>query len=365
MKEDFSFLDQEFEFPGPVRNISSLGSGHIHETFLVTCSDTISSKFVLQKFNQKVFKHPLEVMSNIAQVLQHLNQANSASTLEPLHIIKTRNGDLIYKDQSDIFWRVYNFIDQSDSFDKVTHSEQALGAARAFGQFFKLLNGLNPQNLFTTIPDFHDLGIRFQQLEKTVAKDRVGKVDQYKKEVAFALSRGPQVAEYSKLLNDHQIPIRVTHNDTKINNVLFKQGTTQGICVVDLDTIMPGLLLYDFGDMGRTFCNSVFEEGKAEDAIFRINIFQSLCDGFFSTIGIPLSKEEIESLKAGPWWMTFIMGIRFLTDFLSGDIYYKIGYAHQNLDRARNQFNLVADIERKQVEIGDILDTSIKKFAHS
>ena len=365
MREDFAFLDQEFEFPGPVKNISSLGSGHIHDTFLVICSDPDSSKFVLQKFNQKVFKNPQEVMSNIAQVLDHLNKSPKDTTMQPLHIIKTRNGDLIYQNRSGSFWRVYNFIDQSDSFDRVTHRDHALGAAKAFGQFFKLLNGLNPSDLFTTIPDFHHLDIRFQQLKKAVAKDVVGKVDHYTKEVEFALGRAQQVAEYSKLIDNNLIPIRVTHNDTKINNVLFKQGTTQGICVVDLDTIMPGLLLYDFGDMGRTFCNNVLEEGKADDAIFRIDIFQSLCEGFFGTIGIPLGKEEVESLKVGPWWMTFIMGIRFLTDFLSGDVYYKIGYAHQNLDRARNQFNLVADIEKKQGKIGEILDASIKKYAHS
>ncbi len=365
MKEDFAFLDQEFEFPGTVQNVSSLGSGHIHDTYLVTCSDALSSKFVLQKFNQKVFKNPQEVMSNIAQVLDHLNKANSDDTLQSLHIIKSRNGDLIYQNQSGSFWRVYNFIDQSDSLDKVTHPNQARGAAKAFGQFFKLVSGLNPGNLFTTIPDFHHLGIRFQQLKKAVDKDTVGKADHYKNEVEFALGRGPQVAEYSKLIDSNLIPTRVTHNDTKINNVLFKRGTTQGICVVDLDTIMPGLLLYDFGDMGRTFCNSVLEEGKAEDAYFRIDIFQSLCEGFFSTIDIPLGKPEVESLKIGPWWMTYIMGIRFLTDFLSGDVYYKIDYARQNLDRARNQFNLVADIERKQREIGEILDDSIKKFVHS
>ena len=171
MREDFAFLDQEFEFPGPVQNISPLGSGHIHDTFLVTCSDPGSSKFVLQKFNQKVFKHPQEVMSNIAQVLEHLNKAHKDNTLQPLHIIKTRNGDLIYQNRSGIFWRVYNFIDQSDPFDAVVHCDHAQGAAKAFGQFFKLLNDLNPSDLFTTIPDFHHLGIRFQQLKKAVAKD--------------------------------------------------------------------------------------------------------------------------------------------------------------------------------------------------
>jgi len=365
MGEDFAFLGHAFEFPGPVQNISSLGSGHIHDTYLVTCSDALSSKFVLQKFNQKVFKNPQEVMSNIAQVLDHLNKANMDDTLQPLYIIKSRNGELIYQNQSGSFWRVYNFIDQSDSFDKVTHPNQALGAAKAFGRFFRLVSGLNPENLFTTIPDFHHLTIRFQQLKQGVDKDAVGKVNSYKNEIEFALSRGQQVAEYSKLIDNNLIPTRVTHNDTKINNVLFKRGTTQSICVVDLDTIMPGLLLYDFGDMGRTFCNSVLEEGKAEDAIFRIDIFQSLCEGFFSTIGIPLTKAEVESLKVGPWWMTYIMGIRFLTDFLSGDVYYKIGYDRQNLDRARNQFHLVADIEKKQQEIGEILDASIKKYTHS
>ncbi len=364
MKEEFVFLNREFEFPGPVKDISSLGSGHIHDTFLVTCADKNLSKFVLQKFNQNVFKQPLEVMSNISLVLDHLNQTNQDADFQPLYVIKTRKGDLIHQDSSDTFWRVYNFIDQSDSFDRVTQLDQALGGAKAFGQFFKLLNDVNPSDLYITIPNFHDLGIRFQQLKEAISKDVVGKVNQYKKEVAFALEREQQVAEYTKLIENHLIPTRVTHNDTKINNVLFKKGTTQGVCVVDLDTIMPGLLLYDFGDMGRTFCNNVQEEGKAEDAIFNVDVYQSLCEGFFGTIGIPLSKPEIESLKIGPWWMTFIMGIRFLTDFLSGDVYYKIGYTQQNLDRARNQFNLVADIEKKRDELAGILEASIKKYAY-
>ena len=355
---------REFHLPGSTEDISSLGSGHIHDTFLITCADVGRSKFVLQKFNDLVFKNPVEVMSNIAMVLDQINRLHD-DTLAPLKIITTRNGKLIYQDQSGNFWRIYNFIDNSDSFDQVERPEQAYGAANTFGRFFKLISELDPNALYTTIPDFHHLGKRFQQLKTAIDNDVVGKVAQYRNVVDFALSREPNVFEYIKLLDHNLVPTRVTHNDTKINNVLFQKGTTKGICVLDLDTIMPGLLLYDFGDMGRTFCNSVMEEGNAEEALFRIEIFQSLCEGFFSTIGIQLSDEEINSLKIGSWWMTFIMGIRFLTDFLSGDVYYKIGYANHNLDRARNQFNLVKDIEIKQEQISSIIDSSYHKFSYS
>jgi thiamine kinase-like enzyme len=361
--EQLGFLEHQFDLPGSIKDISSLGSGHIHDTFLITCSDKDNSEFVLQKFNQKVFKNPLEVMSNIDKVLDHINRTHQSGSLEPLHIIRTRNHQLIFQDQQKNVYRLFNHIGHSESFDQVTHPEQARGGARAFGQFFELLSGLDPHDLYITIPEFHNLRTRFKQLQDAVDSDEARRVHQFKKEVEFAFKREPQVIQYSQFMENHEVPYRVTHNDTKINNVLFRKGTTEGICVVDLDTIMPGLLLFDFGDMGRTFCNAVLEEDSAENALFRLDMFKAVCDGFFGSIKTPLSSEEIESLKIGPWWLTYIMGIRFLADLLNGDIYYKINYPLQNLDRARNQLNLVADIEKKQSEINAIVEASVSTYA--
>ena len=359
---EFRFLDHRFDLPGTIKDISPLGSGHIHDTYLITCTDQEHSRFVLQKFNQEVFRNPLEVMSNIDKVLEQIDK-NQSKSFEPLRIIKTLDGDLIHLEQSH-FYRIYNYIGNSDSFDQVTTIDQAIGGARAFGEFLELLGGVSPSELYTTIPDFHNLNTRFSQLKQAVAEDMAGRLKDFGSEVEFALARESKVLECSSLLENPNVPFRVTHNDTKINNVLFKQESTTAICVVDLDTIMPGLLLFDFGDMARTFCNAVLEEGNSEEAFFRLEIFEGVCQGFFQSITSSLPKPEVESLKIGPWWMTYIMAIRFLADFLNGDVYYKINSPLQNLDRARNQLNLVKDIEEKQDQINHILETQAIKFGH-
>lgn len=356
MKPDADILQQQFDFPGPVQTIEALGSGHIHDTYIVTCGDPASTRWVLQKFNNQVFKNPSEVASNIWMVLEHCARSVSNTSLQPLRVFKTKDGKFMYRSEQGAYWRVFNYIEGSESFDRVTHPDQAYGAAHAFGSFIGLLSGLNPEKLHTTITDFHNINQRFQQLENAVKADRVGRVNLQQEEITFAFHRGQQVKEYYRQTDDETIPLRVTHNDTKINNVLFKKGTTTAICVLDLDTVMPGLLLYDFGDMARTFCNNSDENEKADNVFFRTNIFEVLCQGFFNSFKTPLEQAETDSLKFGPWWMTYIMGIRFLTDFLSGDIYYKVSFPNQNLVRARNQFKLLTDIENKQVEINQIID---------
>lgn len=356
-ERNFDFLEQEFELPGSIISISSLGSGHIHDTYLVTCQDPGSSKFVLQKFNHLVFVQPEQVAANIRLVYRHFQASKDATSLVPLELFETKSGQPLYKSSQGDYWRLFNYIDRSDSYDQVYHRDQALGGAIAFGSFIQALHELDPGDLFTTIPDFHSLKHRFKQLTEAVSEDRVNRVDQYRSEVEFALKRESMVLHLTELAEADEIPTRVTHNDTKINNVLFRKDTTEAISVIDLDTVMPGLLLYDFGDMARTFCNNALEEESAQKAFFRMNMFEALCEGFFQGIKFRLSRAEIDSLKSGPWWMTYIMGIRFLADFINGDIYYKISYELQNLDRARNQFSLLSDIEKKQTQIDQMVDT--------
>lgn len=351
-------MDLQFDLPGPVQKISSLGSGHIHDTYLIECGDPANSRFVLQKFNHNVFRNPQQVASNIWLVLDHVLKTRSDQK-QALNILKTKDDNLLYRSDYGEYWRVFNYISGSDSFEQVALPEQAFGAASAFGIFIKSLNGLDPKRLFTTIPDFHNLEVRFNQLKNAIAEDTVKRVSQYQKEVNFAADRQHRVAEYSMRVTKSGVPLRITHNDTKISNVLFKKGTTSAICVIDLDTVMPGLLLYDFGDMARTFCNSVLEDEDANQAEFRLDIFKGLCEGFFGGIDIQPSREEVETLKFGPWWMTYIMGIRFLTDFLSGDVYYKTSHPLQNLHRARNQFRLLSSIEEKQDAINEIITRAV------
>ena len=355
-EHNFSFLEREFDFPGSVQSITSLGSGHIHDTYLVTCGNGEQSRFVLQKFNHQVFKHPRQVAANI-QMVNDCFDSSTSTELQPIKLVNTLAGDSLYESPLGEYWRVFNYIENSDSFDKVNNTEQALGAATAFGSFIEMMRGLDPKDLYTTIPDFHNLKLRFDQLRTAISKDEAHRASEHSSDIDFALQRSSKVIQYSDLAGKEKIPLRVTHNDTKINNVLFLKGTTQAISVIDLDTVMPGLLLYDFGDMARTFCNSVLEEDNALDVSFRLNIFEALCKGFFDGLKTSLPRAEVDSLKAGPWWMTYIMGIRFFADFLNGDVYYKISYPQQNLDRARNQFRLVADIEEKQREINQIIES--------
>ncbi len=355
---DFSFVEQEFNLPGSVKSIGPLGSGHIHETYLITCDDPEQKQFVLQKFNHLVFKYPYQVADNIQLVYEHSLRSPEISSLQPLKPIKTRRNTTIFESKLGEYWRVFNYVESSDSYDQVSHPNQAFGAATAFGSFIQSMHGMNPGDLFTTITDFHNLKQRFKQLKQAIERDTAARVSQYYTEVDFALKREPTVVTYTKLVEDESIPLRVTHNDTKINNVLFQQGSAKAICVIDLDTVMPGLLLYDFGDMARTFCNSVLEEESIQEATFRMDIFEALCKGFFQSIKFRLSPAEVVSLKAGPWWMTYIMGIRFLADFLNGDVYYKTSHKNQNLDRVRNQFSLLTDIENKQTDISNIIESS-------
>ena len=359
MEPDFLFLDKQFQLPGPVATVVPYGSGHIHDTYLLTCLNDQASRFILQRFNHFVFKNPNEVMANISQVLDHLGDSNDQSELVPFKIVKTKSGGILYKSPGNEYWRIFSFVENSESYDQVTNPELAQGGGKAFGHFIEGLKTLDPKKLFTTIPEFHNVSRRFEQLKSAIDADSVGRVSQYQKEVEFSMNRETKVFDYSTLASQSDMPYRVTHNDTKINNVLFRSGTTQGICVLDLDTVMPGLLLYDFGDMGRTFCNNVLEEGPMNDAWFRLDLFKSLCQGFFGTFTERPGKTEVEGLKIGTWWMTYIMGIRFLADFLSGDIYYKISHPMQNLDRARNQFHLLADIEAKQQKINQIIEDSL------
>ncbi|GJM28111.1 MAG: aminoglycoside phosphotransferase [Cyclobacteriaceae bacterium] len=353
MEHEAALAERQFEFPGPVVNISPFGSGHIHDTYLISCSDTDSSRFVLQKFNHNVFKNPQQVMINIQKVLSHLDQP---SRLEPMQIIRTRQGELLYQSDDGVYWRVFSYLDHSESFDQLLNRQQAREAAGAFGCFLEMLSEMDSEELYTTIPDFHHLGTRFDQLKEATRSGSEKRMKTCPKQIEFALSKEPQVIKFCKFLNHPKVPKRVTHNDTKLNNVLFKQGTTQAFSVIDLDTVMPGLLLYDFGDMARTFCNSVPEEGEASQVLFRMDYFEALCEGFFSNFRLNLQTMELNSLKAGPWWMTFIMGIRFLTDYLLGDVYYKINYPEHNLNRAENQFALLADIENKQSIINENID---------
>ena len=348
-----AFVERYFQLPGSISSIVPFGSGHIHNTYLVTCRAPDNPSFVLQHFNDQVFRSPDQVMNNISKVLKHIEKSK---TSESMQIVPTKNKGLLHKTDQGVCWRMYTYVEQSVSFDKPQNPDQSTAAAGAFGNFLNLLSTLDSDELFTTIPNFHNLKVRYKNLQTQIASTTGSRIQDCQTEIELATKRASKVAEYAKYLNHPEVPLRITHNDTKLNNVLFRKGTNQAISVVDLDTVMPGLLLYDFGDMARTFCSSTLEGDKDTQPKFRRPYFEALCQGFFIEFQSKISSTELQSLKIGPWWMTFIMGIRFLTDYLAGDIYYNVNFPKQNLLRARNQLLLLLEIEKEQDFISRTID---------
>ncbi len=305
-------------------------------------------RFILQRINRNVFANPVALMENIERVTAHLaTQVADKPDRERrvLTLIPPRNGRAWHVDEDGEYWRAWKFIEKARAYDAVESVEQAYQAAKAFGQFQKMLIGLPAPRLNDTIPDFHHTPKRFVAFETAVAFDEAGRAKLAEPEIEFALARKSLVS----VLIDANLPERVTHNDTKINNVLMDDDTGEGICVIDLDTVMPGLALYDFGDMVRTATSPTKED---ERDLTRVNMqfpmFEALVRGYLASAGSFLSQAEKHYLPFAGKLITFEQGIRFLTDYLAGDTYYKVQRDGENLDRCRTQFKLVASIEQQE-----------------
>lgn len=326
---------------GPLRGtleVAPLGSGHIHETFLV---QTQGGDYVLQAFNDEVFKQADQVAANIEKVSVCL--AASMPDLYPLDaerrymkVINSSQGPL-YRDTQGGVWRLFDYIPNIYTIDAVASPQQAWEAARAYGEFIKLLSPLALSDFHETITDFHYLPFRLEQFTAALAQS-----GERKEAAADLIERLPKAAQNLwDQLPLEQLPKRIVHNDTKINNVLLDVDTQTGLCVIDLDTVMPGYLLYDFGDMVRTFVSPTAEDERDLSLIeVRPNILAALTEGFLEGLGELITDVERETMAQGGKLMACIMALRFLTDFLNGNVYYKTHYPEQNLDRARNQFRL-------------------------
>ena len=290
-------------------------------------------------------------MENIQRVTSHL-AAQFAS--EPdcsrrvLSLIPARDGLAWHVDEEGSYWRAFRFIQNAITYDTVESAEQALQVGSAFGRFQQLLANLPPPRLHDTIPDFHNTPLRFAALEQAIAMDDAGRANQARQEIDFALAR----KSIATLILDAKLPERVTHNDTKLNNVLLDAATGEGICVIDLDTVMPGFAPYDFGDMVRTATSPAMEDERDLSKVaLRLPIFEALLRGYLDATRGFLTKAEKELLVFSGKLITFEIGIRFLTDFLSGDTYYRVHRTGHNLDRCRTQFKLVESIERQEEEM--------------
>jgi hypothetical protein len=352
---DLKAIGDHFQIFGQFDDGKPYGTGHINDTFQVFYDQSGTRvPYVFQRLNHTIFTNPVGLMDNVERVCKHLKakladqlQASRRS-LEFHACVDT--GTFLYHDEgNDTYWRVYSFVDKARTFDVIETTDQAYQAARAFGAFQSALVDLPGDRLVETIPFFHDTPKRFQALENAIAADICGRVASASDEIAFAMAHREICGKLLDLHAEGTLPERITHNDCKLNNVLIDDATGEGICVIDLDTIMPGFVLYDFGDMIRTSTSPAAEdETDLSKVTMQMPMFQALARGYLEAAGEFLTDVERDLLPFGGKLITFTIGLRFLTDYLAGDTYFKIHRDGHNLDRCRTQFKLVESIEAQE-----------------
>jgi aminoglycoside phosphotransferase (APT) family kinase protein len=338
-----------FQIDGELTAITAHGSGHINDTWCAAFSQAdLPVRYILQRINTHIFRNPIALMENVQRVTSHL-AAKSAAVPDRerrvLRLIPARDGRAWHVDAQGGYWRAYRFIEGAHAYDAVESAQQAYQAAKAFGLFQHMLVDLPAPRLRDTIPDFHNTPKRFAAFAQAVIEDAVGRATQARAEIDFAFAHQSIPA----VLLDANLPQRVTHNDTKFNNVLLDDETGEAVCVIDLDTVMPGLSLYDFGDMVRTTTSRAMEDEQDLSKVgLQFPMFEALLRGYLSSAGNFLTKAEKQHLGVAGKVIAFEQGIRFLADYLAGDTYYKIHRDGHNLDRCRTQFKLVESIEEQE-----------------
>lgn len=342
----------KFQIDGEIFSIEPYGSGHINDTFRVLVKQEREKAYILQRMNKEIFKNRTKLMENISRVTGFLKEKIIARGGDPdretLQIIPLRTGENFLKEDNGDGWRVYPFIENTVSFDAAESAEDMKNSGYAFGNFQYLLADFPAQELHETIVNFHNTADRFEKFKKALEDDVMGRAKDVRKEIRFVLEREQDCHFFGDLLEKKEIPLRVTHNDTKLNNVLFDKKTGKAICVIDLDTVMPGFAAHDFGDAIRFGASTAAEDEKDLDKVScSMELFKAYFEGFMEGCRGSLTRREVETLPMGAKIMTFECGTRFLTDYLEGDVYFKTHYEGQNLDRARTQLKLVKDMEEK------------------
>lgn len=321
-------------------SITPYGEGHINNTMMVITSE---KRYILQRINNSIFKSPENVMNNIYYVTKHL--ANSG--VETLNIILTTDGEPFFKSESGYF-RMYDFIENTVTYNETPSPEVMNVAGRAFGDFQNSLAGFDTTLLKDIIPDFHNTPKRYKNFENAVSADAFGRLASCKAEVDFVNDRKDTFSKVTDALNKKEIPERITHNDTKLNNILLDRDTNKARAIIDLDTIMPGSMLYDFGDSIRFGASTAAEDEKDLDKVhFDIDLFAAYANGFVSALKESITEKELELLPYSAYLMTMECGMRFLTDYLENDVYFKTAYAEHNLVRCRTQFKLASEMEKQ------------------
>lgn len=350
---DADAIARQFELPGECLGATPFGNGHINDTYRVTCSrNGRETRAILQRINQQVFRNPVLLMENIERVTGHLGRETTGGQ-RALQLIPTLAGKSWWRDEKGEYWRAFRFIEGASSLDAVETTDQAFEAARAFGEFQCRLSSLPAPRLHDTIPDFHNTPKRFAALEAAIEADPCNRAREARAEIEFAL-RHKAICDR---LIAAQLPERVTHNDTKFNNVLLDDASGKAVCVVDLDTVMPGVALYDFGDMVRTTTSPALEDERDLTKVeMQFPMYEALVRGYLETAGGFLTGAEKALLAFSGKLITFEIGIRFLADYLSGDTYFKVHRAGHNLDRTRTQFRLVESIARQEAAMSRLVE---------
>ncbi len=358
-----------FVFEGELSGVRCIEDGHINSTFVFEFrnADGKTNGYLIQKLNTNVFKEPVGLMNNMLGVTEFLGKKVKESggdvDRECLKVFNAKDGKPYYIDSEGSFWRCLNFVYDTYTVQQVTDPGVFRAAAESFGKFQCLLADYPSETLVETIPNFHNTVSRFADFKKAVEDNLSGRADQCEEETGFILAREKDCGLLLDMLKEGKLPLRVTHNDTKLNNVLFDKATDKGICVVDLDTVMPGLSLYDFGDSIRFGASTAAEDEPDLDKVhFSPEYFRAYTEGFLSAAGKALTKAEIENLAFSSKLMTLECGMRFLGDFINGDTYFKVDYPTHNLVRCRTQLKLVFEMEAKLDEMNEIVNETCKKL---
>lgn len=358
-------IGSQFQLEGHITSAEVHGNGNVNDTFLLFCENGDAlNRYTLQRINHEVFKEPEGLMDNFTRVTNHLQgkMAEDKSGKQCLCVIPSREGRSFHRESNGNYWRVTKFVDGGRSFEVPENTKQAYEAAKAFGEFQSKLTDLPGDPLIDTIPDFHNTRMRFESFRSSVDKDQANRVNEVTDLVDFAFSR----EELSDRIKGENFPVRVVHNDTKLNNVLLHKSSGEGMCVVDLDTVMPGCALHDFGDLVRTAaCSALEDEVDLDKVRFQPEVFGAIVEGYLESAGDMLEPSEIDHLAIAPQVITYELGLRFLADYLDGDLYFKVKRPEHNLDRTRAQFKLLSSLEEHFGEMNKIVRqfSSSKAFA--
>ncbi len=356
-------LFHSFKVEAEIMQWAPYGNGHINDTILVQTTPESDRDYILQRKNHKIFKNVPGMLDNIVKATEHIRRKLLSEGIidterRVMKYFPAKNGEMFVNDEEGNFWTLFLFIPDSRGIEQIENPEQAFKAARAFGNFQKQLSDLPGEELIETIPNFHNGISRLKDFKRSVDENKAGRVGETKELITKIIDRAPAMTMIQQWLDEKLIPLRITHNDTKINNILFDDNNN-ALCIIDLDTVMPGSALYDFGDAIRTIGNKAPEDEPVLEKIqFNRSIFEAFARGYVSEARSFLTQKEIENLVFSCLYMAWEQAMRFLTDYLNGDVYYKIAYPLHNLVRTKAQVRYLEVLEKNRTDMESIVNKS-------